>query len=80
MSHTMNVECPKCKSGDCNATFEDHGELIRVSITTVRVYCNFCTYTKVGLLVNRKELVVETKEPESDDTEIVYTYLGQERG
>ncbi len=80
MSHTMKVECPKCKSGDCFTTVERPSELICASVVTVRVFCNSCTYTKVSLLVNRKELVVETKEPESDDTEIVYTYLGQERG
>lgn len=79
-SHTMKAECPKCKSDNCNATYEDLGELIRVSITKVTVHCNSCTYTKVGLLINRKELVTETKEPEFDETEIEYTYLGWDRG
>ncbi len=80
MSHTMRTDCPKCKSGNCNATYEKLGELIRVSVATMRVFCNSCTYTKVGLLVNRKELVVETKEPEDEDTEVEYRYLGRERG
>lgn len=80
MSRTIKVECPKCKSDDCNATYEELGELIRLSIAKATVFCNHCTYTKVGLLVNRKELVVETQEAGSDDTEIDYIYLGRERG
>ena len=80
MSHTIRVECPKCKSGDCNATYEELGELIHLNIAKATVFCNHCTYTKVGLLVNHKELVVELQEAGSDDTEIEYRYLGKDRG
>ena len=80
MTHTIKVECPKCKSDDCNATLEELGELIRLPIAKATVFCNHCTYTKVGLLVNRNELVVESRESGSDDTEIEYRYLGKDRG
>lgn len=80
MAHTIKVECPRCKSDDCNATYEELGELIRLSVAKATVFCNSCTYTKVGLLVNRKELVVETQEAESDETEIEYMYLGRTPG
>lgn len=77
MATTIKVECPRCKSDDCNATYEELGELIRLPIAKATVFCNHCTYTKVGLLVNRKELVRETKEPKDEDTEIEYMYLGK---
>lgn len=77
MSHTIKVECPRCKSDDCNSTYDELGNLIRLSITKITVFCNHCTYTKVGLLANRKEIVRETKEPDGEDTEIDYIYLGR---
>lgn len=80
MAHTMKVECPRCMSGDCNATYEELGVLIRLPLQKATVFCRGCGYMKVGLLANRKELVVETREPGGDDTEIEYVYLGRMPG
>ncbi len=80
MSYTTKIECPKCKSGDCNLTRKSMDDLIRVSTATLTTYCNKCTYSRVSLLVNNKVLVTETAEPGSDDTEMEYMYLGKDSG
>ncbi len=80
MAYTIKIECPKCHSGDCNSTLEPIGELIRSHVAKSIIYCNHCTYHRVNLLVNQKVLVIESKEPGSDDTEIEYMYLGRMPG
>ncbi len=78
-SHTYMIRCPKCGSDDCNYTRESLGEAIRASFNTLRTYCNKCTFTSVVLLINNKEIFRETKEAGSEDTELVYSFLGTEK-
>lgn len=80
MAHTIKVRCPKCGSDDCNYTTEDLGKAIRARIGRVTTFCNKCTYTKVVITISGKEIFTETKMPDSDDTELVYMFLGKERG
>lgn len=80
MTYTTRMTCPRCGSVDCNHTTEDLGKMIVADVRTSTVYCNACTYSKVALIVNNREVVTETRVPEYDDTEIEYKFLGQERG
>ena len=78
-SHTMKIRCPKCDSGDCNLTTEDLGKAIVVDIRRRITFCNTCTYHQVSLTIGGKEIFTETKLPGSDETELVYAYLGREK-
>ncbi len=78
--HTVKVRCPKCGSDDCNHTREHLGEAVHASFDTLTTYCNKCTYCVVQLLVNNKEIFKETKEAETEDTELQYMFLGKDRG
>ncbi len=79
-SSTTRIQCPKCKSDNCNNTVADVGALIVMDIRTRTVFCNACGYKVVSLLVGGRVLVTETKLPGDEDTEIEYYYLGRDRG
>lgn len=77
-SSTMKVDCPMCGSDDCNYTVEQLGQAIQAKIVKIIEFCNKCTYTKVRIIINSKDVFSETKPADSEDTELIYSYLGRE--
>lgn len=79
-SHTTKIECPKCRSEDCNFTAEELGKAIKASMRTATVRCNKCTYTKVSVLISGHELFTEEQILGNEETILSYMFLGQEKG
>lgn len=77
-SQTTRIRCPKCGSDDCNYTVEKLGDAIHASLGKTTEFCNHCTYTKVRITINTKEIFTETKLPDSEDTELEYKFFGRE--
>ena len=78
-STTSKVRCPKCGSDDCNYTVESLGELVAATLRRHTTFCNQCTYVKVSLVVNAREICVETRLPGQEDTDLEYHYPGKDK-
>ncbi len=78
-SYTTKTFCPKCNSADCNLTMEELGKAIVADVRKRAIFCNACTYSRVSIIIVNSEVFSEERLPGSDETELEYKYLGQEK-